>query len=230
MGRQSRKSGILLRILARTSGITRRRSRIFFRSLNALCAKPSLEQTKIRKAINSVERAIPIRLLDEPHAAPDAADGQLGGIIKFYREWRISGDTAWLRRWWPKIRASLDYCIRTWDPRREGLLEEPHINTYDIQFWGADSMCMSLYAGALKAAVLMGTGLGENVDAYSMLLTKFPTARSTFQRRVFHPENIVEKSACPVSPRRRRFSRLSRIPGAREKRRAALSIRGRLPL
>ena len=103
--------------------------------------------------------AIPIRLLEEAHAAPDAADGQLGGIIKFYREWRISGDTDWLRRWWPKIRASLDYCIERGIPRRKGVLDEPHINTYDIEFWGADSMCMSIYVSALKAAVQMGQAI-----------------------------------------------------------------------
>lgn len=116
--------------------------------------------------------ALPIRPLEEPHAQPDAADGQLGGIIKFYRDWRISGDTAWLRRWWPKIRASLDYCITTWDPEQRGVIEEPHINTYDVEFWGADSMCMSLYISALKAATLMGQALGENIEVYSKLLNK----------------------------------------------------------
>jgi uncharacterized protein (DUF608 family) len=135
--------------------------------------------------------AIPIRPLEELHAAPDAADGQLGGIIKFYREWRISGDTAWLRRWWPKIGASLDYCIRTWDPQQKGLLEEPHINTYDIEFWGADSMCMSIYVGALKAATLMGAALGENVETYSTLLAK---ASRQFDQ-LFNGEYFTQKTA-----------------------------------
>ena len=51
-----------------------------------------------------------------------AADGQLGGIMKVYREWRISGDTDWLRRLWPKVTQSLDYCIETWDPEHKGWL------------------------------------------------------------------------------------------------------------
>ncbi|HZR58852.1 MAG TPA: GH116 family glycosyl hydrolase [Terriglobales bacterium] len=116
--------------------------------------------------------AIPIRSLEEKNAPPDAADGQLGGIIKFYRDWRISGDTAWLQRWWPKIRACLDYCISTWDPGHKGVIEEPHINTYDIEFWGADSMCTSIYISALKAAILMGEALGDNIELYSSLLSK----------------------------------------------------------
>ena len=116
--------------------------------------------------------ALPIRPLNAAHAAPDAADGQLGGIVKFYRDWRISGDTAWLRQWWPKIRASLDYCIRTWDPQHRGVIEEPHINTYDVEFWGADSMCTSLYLAALKAAVAMGNTLSQDTQDYAALAAR----------------------------------------------------------
>ena len=134
--------------------------------------------------------AIPIRPLNEPNALPDAADGQLGGIIKFYRDWRISGDMAWLRRWWPKIRACLDYCIRTWDPERRGVIEEPHINTYDIGFWGADSMCTSLYLSALKAATLMGQALGDNIETYSTLLSE----SSQQMEQLFNGEYFFQKT------------------------------------
>ena len=86
--------------------------------------------------------------------------------MKLHREWRISGDTAWLRKLWPAARQSLEYCISAWDPDRTGTLIEPHHNTYDIQFWGADGMCTSFYAGALAAAVAMSTALGEDVTGY----------------------------------------------------------------
>ena len=45
----------------------------------------------------------------------------------------------------------MDYCIRVWDPWRKGVLEEPHHNTYDIEFWGPDGMCTGFYVGALMA-------------------------------------------------------------------------------
>jgi uncharacterized protein (DUF608 family) len=112
--------------------------------------------------------ALPIRpLVHDFHAA---ADGQLGGIMKVYREWRGCGDTQWLRRLWPRVKASLDYCIHTWDPTGKGYLEEPHHNTYDIEFWGPDGMCTSFYLGALRAAILMGQALGQDVARYSALL------------------------------------------------------------
>ena len=114
--------------------------------------------------------AMPIQ--PSEHTDLAAADGQLGGIMKAHREWRISGDTQWLRGLWPRIRSSMDYCIGAWDPERKGWLEEPHHNTYDIEFWGPDGMGASFYLGALKAMVAMGRGLGEPVGPYEELLAR----------------------------------------------------------
>jgi hypothetical protein len=60
---------------------------------------------------------VPVPIRSATHQSFAAADGQLGGIVKVYREWRVCGDTAWMKRLWPRVRGSLEYCIRTWDPR-----------------------------------------------------------------------------------------------------------------
>ena len=59
------------------------------------------------------------------HNFHPAADGQLGGIMKVYREWQISGDRQWLKQRYPLAKRSLDYCIRIWDPKKQGVLIEP---------------------------------------------------------------------------------------------------------
>jgi uncharacterized protein (DUF608 family) len=94
-----------------------------------------------------------------------ASDGQLGGIMKLYRDWHISGDTAWLKRMYPLAKRSIDYGIRTWDPDHKGALFEPHHNTYDIEFWGAEPMCTSIYIGALSAMAQMARAVREAADA-----------------------------------------------------------------
>jgi uncharacterized protein (DUF608 family) len=114
--------------------------------------------------------ALPIQPTAHDYFA--AADGQLGGVMKVHRDWRISGDTAWLRGIWPRVRVSLDYCINTFDPARKGWPEEPQHNTYDIQFWGPNGMISSFYVGALQAAVAMGQALGDDVAAYADLLAR----------------------------------------------------------
>jgi uncharacterized protein (DUF608 family) len=132
--------------------------------------------------------ALPIRPRD--HGFYAAADGQLGGVIKVHREWRISGDTVWMKSLWPKVRKSLDYCIRTWDPRHRGWIEEPHHNTYDIEFWGADGMHASIYLSALKAAISMGRQLEDDVGLYESLLRK--GIRNT-ETELFDGEFFIQK-------------------------------------
>ncbi len=132
--------------------------------------------------------ALPIRPV--AHDFHAAADGQLGGILKVHREWRISGDKAWLRRLWPKVRASLEYCIEQWDPGHKGWLEEPHHNTYDIEFWGPDGMCTSFYLAALRAAVLMGKALESDVAEYSAILEK---GLRRMEQELFDGEYFVQK-------------------------------------
>jgi hypothetical protein len=99
------------------------------------------------------------------HTMHAATDGQLGGIMKVWREWQISGDDEWLRERFPLVRRSLQYCIRTWDPKKEGVLVEPQHNTYDIEFWGPNAMLTSFYTGALAAAADMARRLGKAADA-----------------------------------------------------------------
>ncbi|MBN1809558.1 MAG: hypothetical protein JW909_10865 [Planctomycetes bacterium] len=130
---------------------------------------------------------LPIREIK--HGFHAAADGQLGGIMKVYREWRISGDTEWMRSLWPKVRKSLEYCVETWDPGRKGVLEEPHHNTYDIEFWGPDGMCGGFYLGALKAAALMGGAIGEDVGEFEKL---YGRGRKYLEKELYNGEYFFQ--------------------------------------
>lgn len=125
-------------------------------------------------------------------SAFDAADGQLGGIMKAHREWRISGDDAWLREFWPRVRRSLEYAIRKWDPRHTGLLEEEHHNTYDINYFGPDGHCGSFYLGALAAAIRMGEAVGDDVGLYRELLAK---GRRRMEAELFNGEYFIQMVA-----------------------------------
>ncbi|RPI45546.1 MAG: hypothetical protein EHM46_01610, partial [Bacteroidetes bacterium] len=132
--------------------------------------------------------ALPIQEVD--HGWHAAADGQLGGIMKVYREWRISGDTEWLRRLWPQVKQSYAYCSSTWDPMGKGILEEPHHNTYDIEFWGPDGMCTSIYLGATMAMIRMSEALGGDKEAYAGLLEK---GREYMEKELFNGEYFIQQ-------------------------------------
>ena len=126
------------------------------------------------------------------HSFHAASDGQLGGIMKLFRDWQISGDTEWLKRMYPLAKRSIDYGIRTWDPEHKGALFEPHHNTYDIEFWGAEPMCTSIYMGALAAMAQMARGVDESADGdfYSDLARK---SASYMDEHLFNGEYYEQK-------------------------------------
>ncbi|MBN2022178.1 MAG: hypothetical protein JW809_05245 [Pirellulales bacterium] len=135
----------------------------------------------------------------------DASDGQLGGVMKAYREWRISGDKKWLAAFWPRIKQGMDYMIAKWDPRHTGLLEEDHHNTYDINYFGPDGHCGSFYLGALAAAIKMGEEMGDDVSLYRELLAR---GRERMEKELYNGEyfiQIVQKTGLdhnfqPINP------------------------------
>lgn len=111
--------------------------------------------------------SLPIRTTD--HGFHAASDGQLGGLMKLHREWLICGDLAWLRRLWPAAQASFAWMVQAWDPERDGIIDQPHHNTYDIEFHGRDPMTQGFYAGAAAAMAAMAAALGEDPAPYAAL-------------------------------------------------------------
>lgn len=99
-----------------------------------------------------------------------AADGQMGSIIRVYREWKFSGDNNWLAKLWPKVKLALEYAWNMhWDSDKDGILTGRQHNTYDISFFGPSSMTTSCYLGALKACSEMAIVMGEPDKAQEYL-------------------------------------------------------------
>jgi uncharacterized protein (DUF608 family) len=69
------------------------------------------------------------------------------------------------------------------------VIEEPHHNTYDIEFWGADGMHSSFYIGALQAIIAIGTYLGKDVAAYQTLFEK---AKKIMENELYDGEYFIQ--------------------------------------
>jgi len=138
-----------------------------------------------------------------------AADGQMGNIMRVYREWKMSGDNTWLGSLWPDVKNALEFawkgpgdlvekfpwmnnCPVPWDPDKEGVLRGDQHNTYDINFFGPNMMTGSLYLGALKACSEMAMAMNEPQKSaeYSQL---YEQGRKRYMNLLWNGEYFIQE-------------------------------------
>ncbi len=117
------------------------------------------------RADGSMSFRTPVPLRQGGNNVHPAADGQMGCVMKVYREWRLGAGDAWLRKLWPEVKRAVEYTWVRWDSDRDGVMEGEQHNTYDIEFYGPNSMMGTLYLGALLAASRMAVHLGDQAAA-----------------------------------------------------------------
>lgn len=96
-----------------------------------------------------------------------AADGQMGTIMRFYRDWMLSGDPEFLKKYWSKVKAAMSYAWieRGWDGNQDGVEEGEQHNTMDVNYYGPNPQMQFWYFGALKACSKMATAMNDKVFA-----------------------------------------------------------------
>ena len=121
-----------------------------------------------------------------------AADGQMGTVMKLYREWRLSGDMDFLRRLWPKAKKALEFAWKEWDRDRDGVMEGVQHNTYDVEFIGPNPMTGLLYLGALRAGEEMARALGDR-EAARKFREVYEGGREKLDRTLWDGEYYIQK-------------------------------------
>ena len=123
-----------------------------------------------------------------------AADGQMACLMKLYWDWRLGGDTGWLREKWPAAKRALEFAwIRGgWDANHDGVMEGVQHNTYDVEFIGPNPLCGIWYLGGLRAGEEMARAAGDtaSADAYHRL---FEQGRQWIDENLFNGEYYIQK-------------------------------------
>ena len=93
-----------------------------------------------------------------------AADGQMGCLMKLYRDWQLSGDTDKLRELYPHARRALEFCWLPggWDEDKDGVMEGCQHNTMDVEYYGPNPQMGIWYLGALRAMEEMARALADD--------------------------------------------------------------------
>jgi non-lysosomal glucosylceramidase len=123
-----------------------------------------------------------------------AADGQMGTIMKVYREWQLSGDDAFLRKTWPGVKKALSFAWipHGWDADRDGVMEGCQHNTMDIEYYGPNPEIEFWYLGALKAATAMAAFMHD--DEFGGICNKlFASGSAWTDAHLFNGEFYIQK-------------------------------------
>lgn len=124
-------------------------------------------------------------------------DGQMGAVIKCYREWKISGDNKWLEANWENIKKVLEYAWSEhnndcWDADKDGVLEGRQHHTLDMELFGPSSWLEGMYLAALKAAAEMGEFLGDTKKAQEYR-TLFENGYKWTKENLFNGKYFIQK-------------------------------------
>ena len=120
-----------------------------------------------------------------------AGDSQGGTVLKAFREHQMSADDKFLKKLWPAVRKSVEFLLNQ-DGNADGLIEGEQHNTYDINFYGPNTMVGSLYLGALRAAEEMAKEMGDEPFAATCRKV-FEAGRANTAEQLFNGEYFVQK-------------------------------------
>ena len=128
-----------------------------------------------------------------------AADGQMGCLVKLYRDWQLSGDDAMLRRLWPRARKTLEFCWIPggWDADQDGVMEGCQHNTLDVEYYGPNPLMGAWYLAALRAAEEMARYLGED-DFAETCRDLFERGRCWLDEHLFNGEYYEQEVRPPL--------------------------------
>jgi len=129
-----------------------------------------------------------------------AADGQMGTIMKFYRDWQLSGDSDFLRKHWPRVKAALSFAWieNGWDADEDGVMEGVQHNTMDVEYYGPNPQMQTWYLGALKAGKKMALFMNDKEFA-EKCKKLFNQGSKWTDENLFNGEYYIHKIHTPES-------------------------------
>jgi uncharacterized protein (DUF608 family) len=140
-------------------------------------------------------------LLKAQEQSKAAADGQMGTIMRLYRDWRLSGDDQMLKKLWPHAKKALQFAWIEggWDADRDGVMEGCQHNTMDVEYFGPNPEMGTWYLGALRAAEEMARHLGET-DFADVCRKLFDSGSKWLDANLFNGEYYEHKIVPPNNP------------------------------
>lgn len=125
-----------------------------------------------------------------------ALDGELGTVLKTYREWRMCGERAWLKTLWPKVKLVMRHVMRDHDTEGDGVILGEQPNTYDTHLFGSNTFIGTLYLAALRATEEMAKVLHDDGFA-AQCRQRFASGSKGYDERCWNGEFYINNYDAP---------------------------------
>jgi hypothetical protein len=124
-------------------------------------------------------------------------DGQMGSVLRFYREWKLSGDDQWLRKYWGVAKKTLEYAwspdnLDLWDPEQTGVIRGRQHHTLDMELFSGNAWLNGYYLAALKAGAEIAEYLGE-ADSAALYREIFRKGTAATEAELFNGRHYIQK-------------------------------------
>jgi non-lysosomal glucosylceramidase len=120
-----------------------------------------------------------------------AMDGELGTVLKMYRELRHGADQAWFDEMWPPVKRLMQHIMDDYDSQGDGVIRGEQPNTYDISIYGPNTFIGSLYLAALRAAEEMAK-LQDEPDLARCYRQRFELSRHNYDKLCWNGEYYIQ--------------------------------------
>ena len=132
-----------------------------------------------------------------------AADGQMGCIMKMYRDWQLSGDQVLLDSLWPKVKKAVEFCWISggWDADKDGVMEGCQHNTMDVEYYGPNPQMEIWYLGALAAASRMAAHQ-KDMDFSTTCRRLYEEGRTWTDKNLFNGRYFIQLVEPPMESSR----------------------------
>jgi uncharacterized protein (DUF608 family) len=158
-----------------------------FGDFSRLMRRVEFEHATGANGLMSFRVGLPLKnAKDWPKAA---ADGQMGAIMRCYRDWRLSGDEDFVKAVYPQLRKALEFCWVEggWDADKDGVMEGCQHNTMDVEYYGPNPQMGIWYLGALRAGEEMARHVGD-LEFAKTCRGLFERGRTWIDKNLFNGE------------------------------------------
>jgi uncharacterized protein (DUF608 family) len=120
-----------------------------------------------------------------------AMDGELGTVLKTYREVRHGACQEWFNEMWPRVKKLMQHIMDDYDTESDGVIRGEQPNTYDISIYGPNTFIGSLYLAALRAAEEMARLQGES-DLAQLYRERFELGSGKYDELCWNGEYYIQ--------------------------------------